>query len=109
MARQVGRGEIWMLRFATPDKRRPVLVLSRPSLLECLNTATVVAITSTSHDSPTEVSLGVDDGLKRASCANLANIFTVRQADLRAYVGSVRADTMRQVCQALAIATACDA
>jgi mRNA interferase MazF len=97
-----------MLRFAPPDKRRPVLVLSRPSLLSVLHTATVAAITSTLRGSPTEVEVGVDEGLKRACCVNLVNVFTVPQRELRKYVGTVPQVKMGQVCRALAIATACE-
>jgi mRNA interferase MazF len=108
VARRVARGEIWLYRFAPPDRRRPVLVLSRGSLLESLHTATVVAITSALRGSPTEVRLGPDEGLKNDSCANLANLFTVRQADLRRYVGFVAPAKMREVCRALVLACGCD-
>lgn len=108
MAREVARGEIWQYRFAPPDKRRPVLVISRNALLSVLETATVVAITSTLRGSPTEVALGVEDGLKDVSCANLANVFTVRRADLRKYVGTVAPERMKLVCRALSIACGCD-
>ena len=108
MAREVARGQIWQFRFAAPDKRRPVLVLSRNALLAHLHTATVVAITSTLRGSPTEVELGVDDGLKRSCCANLANLFTVPQTDLRRFVGTLGPEKMRQVCRALVIACGCD-
>lgn len=108
MARRVGRGEIWLLRFARPDKQRPVLVLSRSSLLEVLHTATVGAITTTMRGSPTEVDLDVEEGLKTKCCVNLANVFTVRQSDLHRFVGTVSAEKMRRVCHALAIATGCD-
>jgi mRNA-degrading endonuclease toxin of MazEF toxin-antitoxin module len=83
-------------------------VLSRPSLIDVLHTVTVAAITSTLRGSPTEVELGVDDGLKRVSCVNLCNLFTVPKRELRTYVGTVRPDRMARVCEALAIACACD-
>jgi mRNA-degrading endonuclease toxin of MazEF toxin-antitoxin module len=67
-----------------------------------------VAITSTLRGSPTEVALGPEEGLKQVSCANLANLFTVRQSDLRRYVGSVGLEKMRQVCRALILAAGCD-
>jgi mRNA interferase MazF len=108
VARELSRGQIWQFRFAAPDKRRPVLIVSRNALLEHMQTATVVAITSTQRGSPTEVGLGVDEGLKQPSCANLANLFTVRQSDLKRYVGAVGAEKMRQVCRALVIACGCD-
>ena len=97
-----------MLRLPKPDKRRPVVVLSRQSLLENLHTATVVAVTSTLHGSPTEVPLGPEHGLKGASCANLANVFTVSQRDLHHYVGSIGTRKLGEICAALAIASGCD-
>src|SRR5207249_2756525 len=76
---------IWLLHLARPDKRRPVLVLSRPSLIPLLHNVTVVAVTSTLLGAPTEVEVGLADGLKTASCVNLCNVFTVRQHDLRTF------------------------
>ena len=108
MAREVSRGEIRLYAFRPPDKRRPVLVISRQVLLDVLQTATVVPITSTSHGAPTEVELGVEDGLKAPSCANLANVQTVRQRDLSRLVGTVRKEKLREICRALAVATGCD-
>jgi mRNA-degrading endonuclease toxin of MazEF toxin-antitoxin module len=84
------------------------LALSRPSLLKVLHTATVAAITSTLRGAPTEVSVGPDDGLKQASCVNLTNLFTVRKSEMRRYVGSLNAEKLREVCQALNIACGCD-
>jgi mRNA interferase MazF len=108
MARRLSRGEIWLLALPKPDKRRPVLVLTRPSLIDVLQTVTVAAVTSTLRGSPTEVLLGTDEGLKTASCVNLCNVYTVRQGELRAFVGTVSPIKMRDVCRALAIACACD-
>jgi mRNA interferase MazF len=108
MAETLSRGEVRMFRFARPDKRRPVLVLSRQAVIASLQTVTIAAITSKLHGSPTEVELGVDEGLKGTSCVNLANVFTVRQSDVGAYVGSLGREKMAQVCQALAIAVGCD-
>jgi mRNA interferase MazF len=55
MACAVTRGEIWMYRFKTPDKRRPVLVLSRAEVIALLHTVMVAPITSTIHGAPSEV------------------------------------------------------
>ena len=103
----MSRGEIWLLELARPDKRRPVLVLSHPALIPLLHTATVAAITSTLRGSPTEVEIGVAEGLKHVSCVNLCNLFTVRQHDLKAFVGTVNSEKMLDICRALAIATGC--
>jgi mRNA interferase MazF len=108
MAERLSRGEIWFLDLSRPDKRRPVLVLSRPSLIPLLHTVTVAAITSTLRGSPTEVELGVTEGLKQTSCVNLCNLFTVPQKELRSFVGTVSREKMQEVCRALAIACACE-
>ena len=109
MAARVNRGEIWRLQVSHPDKRRPVVVISRPSLIPLLHTVTVAAVTSTLRGSPTEVVVGVDEGLKQASCVNLCHLFTVPRRQLRGFVGALGSDKMREVCHALAIATGCDA
>lgn len=108
MAERLNRGEIWLLEFPRPDKRRPVLILSRPSLIPLLQTVTVAAITSTLRGSPTEVELGIPEGLKQVSCVNLCNLFTVHQNELRTFVGTVSREKMKEVCRALTIACACD-
>ena len=108
MASRLNRAEVWLLERPRPDKRRPVLVLSRPSLITALDTVTVAAITSTRRGSPTEVDLGVEDGLKGPCCVNLCNLLTVAQSDLRQFVGTVASDKMHAICRALSIATACD-
>lgn len=108
MARELSRGEIWFLDLPRPEKRRPVLILSRPSLIRLLHTVTVAAITSTLRGSPAEVELGVSEGLKQASCVNLCDVFTVHQQQLRTFVGTAGTAKMRQVCRALTIACGCD-
>jgi len=107
MAGRVNRGEIWLLDLPRPDKKRPVLILSRPALIPLLHTVTVAAVTSTLRGSPTEVGIGVAEGLKQDSCVNLCNLFTVRQAQLRGFVGTVAPEKMRAVCRSLAMACGC--
>ncbi len=108
MAGRISRGEIWLLKRPNPDKRRPVLILSRPALIQVLHTVTVASITSTIRGLPTEVSIGVEEGLKIPSCVNLCNLFTIEQQKLGTFVGSVNPEKMRQICQALNIANGCD-
>ena len=107
MARTVSRGEIWTYRFKAPDKRRPVLVLTRQDVIGLLHTVTVAPITSTIYGAPSEVIVGPDEGLKQPSAVNLDHVQTVERARLIGYVGSVNASKMRSVCRALAVATDC--
>lgn len=101
------RGEIWMVRFGRPDKRRPTLILSRPAAIELLDTVIVAPIMSTIHGVPSEVVLDVSHGLKRPSAVNLDHVQTVYKSGLRKYVGHLDEETMGRVCRALAIATGC--
>jgi mRNA interferase MazF len=103
----VSRGEIWLYRYATPDKRRPVLVLSRDEVIPLIRTVMVVPITSAIRGAPSEVVLGPDEGLKRPSAANLDHVQTVARERLERYVGTVTPARMREVCRALAIASGC--
>ena len=46
------RGEIRWYKFKPPDKRRPVLILTRSSVIEYLGEVTVAPITSTPASPP---------------------------------------------------------
>lgn len=107
MARSLTRGEIWMFEFKPPDKRRPVLVLSRQDVIGLLSTVTVAPITSTIRGAPSEVVVGIEEGLKHDSAINLDHLQTVDQTRLKGFVGSVSNMKMHRVCQALAIGLGC--
>ena len=108
MARRFKRGDIWMYAFAAPDKQRPVVILSRQSVIPLLRTVMVAPITSTIHGVPSEVEVGVDQGLKHISAVNLDHVQTVDQSRLKKYVGHLDVGLMTAVCQAIAVATGCD-
>ena len=107
MARELRRGEIWLYTFKPPDKRRPVLIISRQAALRFLRRVVVAPVTSTIHGSPAEVPVGVAEGLKHPSAVNLDHVQTVEKSLLHQFIGTVDADTMRRVCRALAVATGC--
>jgi mRNA interferase MazF len=107
VAREVGRGEIWQYRFKAPDKRRPVLILSRQEVIPLLHTVMVAPVTSTRRGAPSEVPVGATEGLKHDSAVNLDHVQTVERARLVSFVGSLDAPQMRRVCRALAVATGC--
>jgi mRNA interferase MazF len=96
-----------MFDFSPPDKRRPVLALTRQDAIPLLRTVMVAPITSTIRGAPSEVSVGIAEGLKRDSAVNLDHVQTVDQSRLRRYIGSLSASKMMAVCEALAIATSC--
>jgi mRNA interferase MazF len=101
---EVSRGEIWLFGFPKPDKKRPVLVLTRQDMIGRLHTVTVAPITSTIRGVPTEVVVSTESGLKQPSAINLHHVATVPKAGLRTFVGFVPAETMLQVREALLFA-----
>jgi mRNA interferase MazF len=98
---EVTRGEIWMFGFPKPDKMRPVLVLTRQDMIGRLHTVTVAPITSTIRGVPSEVAIGAESGLKKASAINLHNVATVPLDGLRTFVGALPGPTMTKVRDAL--------
>ena len=107
MAERIKRGQIWMFTFSRPDKRRPVLVLTRPEVIDLLHTVMVAPITSTVHGAPSEVLVGIEEGLKQDSAINLDHVQTVDKAKLTRFIGTIGNQKMGAVCRALAIATGC--
>jgi mRNA interferase MazF len=70
----VRRGEIRWYTFALPDKRRPVLLLSRDAVLPNLNEVIVVPATRTIRGINTEVVLTEDDGMPTACALNFDHV-----------------------------------
>ena len=71
------RGEVRWYTFARPDKRRPVVILTRNTVLEYLGEVTVAPMTSVIRDIPSEVLLSPLDGMPRDCAINLDHIQTV--------------------------------
>ncbi len=107
MARELSRGEIWLYGFGAPDKRRPVVIITRQDVMGLLHTVMVAPITSTVYGAPSEVLVGVNEGLKHECAVNLDHVQTVEQSRLARRVGHLGPAKMRELCRALAIATGC--
>ena len=108
LAGRLARGDIRLCDFAAPDKRRPVVVLTRTSALDYLSRVTVAPITSTIRGVPSEIILDEADGMKSACAANLHNVFTVPQGTLGKRVGQLSAHRMKELCHALNYSLGCD-
>jgi len=100
----MNRGEIRWFKFARPDKRRPVLILTRDSAIEYLGEVTVAPITTTIREIPTEVLLTRDDGMSRESAINLDHVQTVPKGQIGALITTLDARRMAQVRFALLFA-----
>ena len=110
MARSAGlgwlvkRGDICWYTFPAPNKRRPVLILTRDSAIPVLNSVTVVPITSRIRSIPTEVILTAEDGLPEICAANFDNLQTVRKSNIGARIARLTAARMQQAGAAVSFA-----
>jgi mRNA interferase MazF len=98
------RGEVRWYRFTQPDKRRPVVILTRDSIIEYLGEVTVAPVTSTIRDIPSEVLLSPLDGMPGDCAINLDHVQTVSKGRVGALITTLSADKMVQIRQALLFA-----
>lgn len=98
------RGEVRWYTFSHPDKRRPVLVLTRDSILDYLGEATVAPITRTIRDIPSEVMLNGEDGMPHMCAVNCDHLQTVAKGRLGALITTLPAAKLAAVSHALRFA-----
>ena len=104
----MNRGDVCWYTFKTPDKRRPVLILTRDSAIGVLNAVTVAPITSTIRSIPTEVILTEADGLPNTCAANLDNLQTVPKSNIGARIARLTSRKMKEAAAAIVFALALD-
>jgi mRNA interferase MazF len=103
----VSRGDICWIE--TPEEgRRPALILTRAEAIPVMRKVTVAFLTRTIREIPTEVRLGIEDGMPQECVANLDNLRQVSRSLLGEPIANLSGKRMREVCEALAIATGCD-
>jgi mRNA interferase MazF len=90
----VRRGEVRWYTFPQPNKRRPVVILTRDSALEFLGEVTVAPITSTIRDIPSEVPLAKADGMARECAVNLDHIQTVSRGRIGPLITKLNTEKM---------------
>jgi mRNA interferase MazF len=105
------RGEIRWYSFKPPDKKRPVLILTRDSALTFLNEVTIAPVTSNIRDIPSEIVVGPEDGMFQHCAVNFDHIQTVSKAKLGGIITTLSAEKMseagRAICFALGIDCYC--
>jgi len=100
------RGEIWLARVGR--KTRPILVLTRPEVIDVRDLVTVAEITTSIRGLAAEVDLDQDDaGLDQRSVINCDGLHTVARSSLTTFVGTVDDATMSKVCWAVSYAHGC--
>ncbi|MBW6509203.1 MAG: type II toxin-antitoxin system PemK/MazF family toxin [Desulfuromonadales bacterium] len=98
------RGEVRWYKFNQPDKQRPVLVLTRDSIIEYLGDITIAPVTTRIRNIPSEVVLTPEEGMPQLCAVNCDHLQTVQKSRLGAVVTSLTKSKMQEVSQALAFA-----
>ena len=100
------RGEIWLAEVGR--KPRPVLVLTRPEVIDVRLLVTVAEITTQIRGLAAEVAFDpLEAGLDRTSAINCDGLHTMAQSSLTRHIGSVDSTVMASVCRALNFALGC--
>lgn len=98
------RGEVRWYKFRQPDKKRPVLILTRDSVLGYLGEVTIAPLTSTIRDIPSEVLLTRHDGVRKDCAINCDHIQTVSKGKIGALVTTLTPEKLVQVRDAIRFA-----
>ena len=90
-------GEVRWYVFSRPDKKRPVLILTRDSALEFLGEVTVAPITTVIRDIPSEVLLTKVDGMPRDCAVNFDHLQTVSKGKIGSLIATLSLIKMQQM------------
>ena len=97
-------GEIRWYKFLKPDKKRPVLILTRNSVLEYLGEITVAPITGIVRNIPSEVFISKVEGMPRDCAVNCDHMQTVSKGKIGALITSLSPAKMVDVGRAIRFA-----
>jgi mRNA interferase MazF len=98
------RGEVRWYTFYPPDKRRPVLILTRDPALAFLKAVVVAPITTTVRGIPSELYLDESDGLREPCAANFDNLLTVPVSNLGGAICTLGFEKMLEAERAIGFA-----
>ncbi len=95
------RGEVRWYKFKSPDKKRPMVILTRNTILEYLSDVTVAPITSTIRDIPSEVLLTSEDGMKSDCAINCDHIQTVSKSKIGSLITTLSNNKIKDLRSAM--------
>ncbi|HXG84072.1 MAG TPA: type II toxin-antitoxin system PemK/MazF family toxin [Pyrinomonadaceae bacterium] len=98
------QGDVCYHTFKSPDKRRPVLILTRSFAIPKLIWLTIAPTTTTTRNLPTEVWLDEGDRLSEICAVNLDNIQTVQKEKLGKVLTHLSDEKMLEVFEAIRFA-----
>lgn len=95
------RGEVRWYQFKGPDKKRPVVILTRNSVLEYLGEVTVAPVTSAIRDIPGEVLLSRENGMHNDCAINCDHIQTVSKAKIGSLITTLSKEKLFEIRNAI--------
>ena len=98
------RGEIRWYTFQLPDKRRPILILTRNEVIDRLNEIIVVPVTRTIRGLSTEVVLAPEDGMPVVCALNFDHVSLAQRDRIGSALCSLPDTRWPEVQRALLIA-----
>jgi mRNA interferase MazF len=104
----MNRGDVCWYTFKGPDKKRPVLILTRESAISVLNSVTIAPITSKIRSIPTELLLTQQDGVPHICAANFDNLQTVPKSNIGNRITRLTSRRMKEVAAAVSFALGLD-
>ena len=91
------RGDVRWYKFDRPDKSRPVVILTRDSIIPHIGEVTVAPVTSTIRDIPSEVLLDQKDGVAKECAVNCDHLQTVAKARIGSLLTRLSTARMREM------------
>ena len=98
------RGDVRWYKFKSPEKKRPVVILTRSNMLDYLGEVTVAPITSTIRDIPSEVFLSHEDGMHNDCAINCDHIQTVSKAKIGSLITTLSKEKLVEIRNAVCFA-----
>ncbi len=98
------RGEVRWYKFKSPDKKRPVVILTRNAILDYLGEVTVAPVTSVIRDIPSEVFLSRQDGMPADCAVNCDHLQTVSKTKIGSLITVLPKEKMAELRNAVCFA-----
>ena len=98
------RGEIRWYKCHAPDKKRPVLILTRNSVLEYITDVTIAPITTTIRDIPSEAFLTKADSMPKDCAVNCDHLQTVAKSKIGTLIATLSEEKLAQTAKAVRFA-----
>ncbi|MBU4313701.1 MAG: type II toxin-antitoxin system PemK/MazF family toxin [Actinobacteria bacterium] len=98
------RGEVRWYKFTRPDKKRPVVILTRNSIIEFLGEVTVAPVTFVVRNIPSEVFLSINYGMPKNCTINLDHIQTVSKSKIGSLITTLSSEKMSELRSAVLFA-----